>query len=118
MFPMPFPNAALKIPIKRNIAPVWSLATIGVLEQVLTGLIDKGTVIECSPPNAWRIHPSTEARGSGFQHESLVWGINDHDVCAIVKIRQHALDPSKTSGRTCFEGSNVVNLNAELAKLL
>ncbi len=47
----------------------------------------------------------------------LHW-INDHDDWAVVKIRQHATDPSRTAGRTGFEGSDVVNLNADLSKLL
>jgi hypothetical protein len=68
MFPKPFPNAAPKIAIKKKRASVWPLATKGVLEQALTGLFDRGTIIECSPPNEWRIHPSTVARRSGFQH--------------------------------------------------
>jgi hypothetical protein len=75
----PFPNAAPKITIKRKRAPVWPFATRAVLEQTLTGLKDKGIVLELQSPNDWRVHPSTEARGSGFQHERLVWGINDHD---------------------------------------
>ena len=47
-----------------------------------------------------------------------MWGITDHDEWAIGKIRQHASDPSKTAEKTGFEQSGVVNLNAELAKLL
>ena len=45
-------------------------------------------------------------------------GDQHHDDSAIVKIRQHAPDPSRTAGRTGFLGSNVANLNADLAKLL
>ena len=33
-------------------------------------------------------------------------------------LRQHAADPSRTAGRTGFERSDVVNLNADLAQLL
>jgi hypothetical protein len=119
MSPKPFPNASPKIEIKRKKSPVWLFATRGVLEQALTGLIDKGKVLELSPPNEWRIHPSTKTRGSGFQHERYVWGINDGDEWAIVKICQHASDPSKTAGRTGFKGSDVADLNTDLiAKLL
>ena len=114
----PFPNAAPKISIKRKRAPVWPFATRGVLEQALSGLKDKGIVLELKPPSEWRIHPSTEARGSGFQHERLVWGIDDHDDWAVVKIRQHAADPTRTAGRTGFEGNDVVNLNTDLTQLL
>ena len=118
MSPKPYPNAAPKIAIKRKRAPVWHFATRGVLEQALSDLIDKGVVLELQTPNEWRIHPSREARGSGFQHERLVWGINDYDDWAMVKIRQHAVDPSRITRRTGFERIDVVNLNADLAKLL
>ena len=36
----------------------------------------------------------------------------------MVKTRQQASDPSRSAGRTGFEGSDVVNLNADLAQLL
>ena len=68
----PFPDAAPKITIKRKRAPVWPFATRGVLEQARKGLKDKGIVLELQTPNDWRVHPSTEARGSGFHHERLV----------------------------------------------
>jgi hypothetical protein len=118
MPPKPFPNAAQKISIKRKRAPDLPFATRGVLEQAIIGLIDKGTVIELSPLSEWRIHPSTKAKRFGFQHERLVWGINDGNDWATVKICQHAPDPSRTAGRTGFEGSDVVDLNSDLAKLL
>jgi len=92
----PISKAAPKIAIKRKRAPIWSFATRGVLEQALSGLIDKGIVFELQTSSEWRIHPSTEARGSSFEHERLVWGINDHVDWAIVKIHQHASDPSRT----------------------
>jgi len=57
MSPKPFSNVAPKISIKRKRAPVWPFATRGILEQAITGLIDKGTVLELSPPDEWRIHP-------------------------------------------------------------
>ncbi len=113
----PFSNAAPKISIKRKRAPVWPFATMGFLEQVITGLIDKGTVMELSPPDEWRIHPPTEARGFGFQHERLVWGINDENEWATVKIRQHALGPSRTARRMGFEGSDVADIKSDLFKL-
>jgi len=82
----PFPKAAPKISIKRKKAPVWPFATRGTLEQAIADIIDKGPVRELSPPSEWRIHPSIESRGSGFQHERLVWSINDGDGWATVKI--------------------------------
>jgi hypothetical protein len=118
MFPKPFPNATPKISIKRKRAPVWPFATKGILEQAITGLVNKGTILELSPQEVWRIHQSTEARGSGFQHKRLVWGINDGNEWATIKIRQQAPDPSRTAGRTCFEGSDVADLNSDLAELL
>jgi len=104
IIPKPFSNIAPKIAIKRKRAPVSPFATRGVLKQALSGFIDKGTILELQTPNEWRIHPSLESRGSGFQHERLVWGDNDHDDWAMVKIRQHASDPSRTTRRTSFEG--------------
>jgi hypothetical protein len=66
MSPKPFPKAAPKISIERKRAPVKPFATRGALEQAITGLVDKGTVMELSPPTEWRAKPSTEARGSDF----------------------------------------------------
>jgi len=59
MSPKPFPIAAPKIAIKRKRYPVWPFATRGVIEQDLSGLIDKGTVLEFQTPSEWRILPST-----------------------------------------------------------
>jgi hypothetical protein len=67
MFPKPFSNAAPKIAIKRKRTHVWPFATRATLERAISGLVDKGTVEKLTPPDEWRIHPSTEARGSGFQ---------------------------------------------------
>ena len=64
------------------------------------------------------IHPSTEARGSGFQHERRVRGIDDMNDWIAVKFRQHAQDPSRTTTRSGFEGNEVASLNTDLAKLL
>jgi hypothetical protein len=114
----PCANAATKIPLKRKRAPVWPFATRPILEQALTALIEFGTVRELTPPGEWRIHPSTEARGSGFQHERIVWGINDQDQWITIKIRQHAQDPSRIAGRTGFEGGCVSGLNSHLSELL
>jgi len=61
MSPKPYPNAAPKIAIKRKRAPVWPLASRGILEQALSGLIDKGSVLELQTPDERRINPSTEA---------------------------------------------------------
>ena len=118
MFPKPFLNAAPKISNKRKRAPRWPFATRGTLELAIAGLIDNGTVRELDPPSEWRVHPSTEARGSGFQHERIVWGLNDGDEWSSVKIRQHAQDPSRTAGRTGFEGGDVSDLNTNLSELL
>jgi hypothetical protein len=94
------------------------MAFRGTLELAIADLINKGSVRELSPPCEWRIHPSTESRGSGFQHERLVWGINDGDEWTTVKIRQHAQDSSRTARRTGFEGVDVAVLNSDLTELL
>ena len=48
-----------------------------------------------------------------------MWGINDQEQQWIVlKIRQHAQDPTRTTARTCFEGGHVSTLNTALAQLL
>ena len=89
-------NATKTITLKRKRAPLWPFTTRPILEQALATLIDRGTVQELSPLDEWRVHPSAEARGSGFQHERRVWGTNDLDQWIILKIRQHAQDPSRT----------------------
>ena len=114
----PIENAAKKISIKRKRAPVWPFATRATLERAVHGLVDQGIISELSPRDEWRVHPSTEARGSGFQHERLVRGINDRNEWITLKLRQHAQDPERTAGRTGFEGSEVADLNANLTKLL
>ena len=114
----PIDNASKKIALKRKRAPVWPLATRVSLEQAVSALAEQGHIREFSPPDVWRIHPSTEARGSGFQHERRVWGSDDHEVWVTLKIRQHAQDPTKSAGRSGFEGSNVSGLNTHLAWLL
>ena len=111
-------DASKKISIKRKRVPIWPLATRPSLELALTSLISLGRIKECDPPCEWRIHPSTEARGSGFQHERFVWCIDDENEWTMLKIRQHATDPSRTAGRTGFEGNHVSGLNAQLAGLL
>ncbi len=103
---------------KRKRAPVWPFATRSLCEQALLVLIGEGTIEELSPPDEWRIHPSTEARGSAFQHERLVWGTDDAGALVKIKIRQHSQDPGKTAGRTGFEGGCVSSLNHSLSKLL
>jgi hypothetical protein len=84
----------------------------------MSALTEQRSIRELSPPDDWRIHPSTEARGSGFQHERRVWGTDDQYSWVTLKIRQHAQDPIKTACRTGFEGSNVSGLNTHLAGLL
>jgi hypothetical protein len=69
-------------------------------------------------PDEWRIHPSTEARGSGFQHERRVWGINDQEQWIILKVRHHAQDPARTAAGAGFEGGQVSLLNTGLSQLL
>jgi hypothetical protein len=112
----PTDNAAKTISLKRKRAPVWPFTTRSVLEQAVATLVERGNVRELSPLDEWRIHPSTEARGSGFQHERRVWGINDVDQWIILKIRQHSQDPTRTAARTGFEGGQVSNLNSDLAQ--
>jgi hypothetical protein len=114
----PSHNATTTITLKRKRAPIWPCTTRSVLEQGINILIETGTVEELSPPDEWRIHPSTEARGSGFHHERRVRGINDSDQWFVLKIRQHSQDPSRTTARTGFEGGQVSNLNSDLAQLL
>ena len=113
-----FTNAAPKIAIKRKRTPVWPFATRATLEQAISGLIANGSVRELEPPDEWRIHPSTEARGNGFQHERFVRGIDDNLDWITVKLRQHAQDPARTSARSGFEGNEVSGLNTNLAELL
>jgi hypothetical protein len=62
----PIDNAATMISLKRKRAPVWPFSTRSVLEQAIAIMVERGTIQELSPPEGWRIHPSTEARGSGF----------------------------------------------------
>ena len=114
----PIDNATTTISLKRKRAPVWTFTTRPVLEQAAATLAERGTVRELSPPDEWRIHPSTEARGSGFRHERRVWGINDVDQWIVLNIRQHSQDPIRTTARTGFEGSQVSKLNSDLAQLL
>jgi len=115
----PIDNATTTISLKRKRAPVWTFTTRPLLEHAIATLTERGTVQELSPlPDEWRIHPSTEARGSGFQHERRVWGIDDIDQWTVLKIRQHSQDPARTAARTGFEGGQVSNLNSDLAQLL
>jgi hypothetical protein len=57
----PTDNAAKTILLKRKRAPVWPFTTRSVLEQAVATLVERGNVQELSPPDEWRIHPSTEA---------------------------------------------------------
>jgi hypothetical protein len=65
------------IKIKRKRAPVWPFATRSLCEQAVKLLIEEELVRELSPPDVLRIHPSTEARGKGYQHERKLWVTND-----------------------------------------
>jgi hypothetical protein len=116
MSKQPFDNASVSI--KRKRAPVWPFATRDLCEQVVKLLIEDDLVRELSPPDEWRIHPSTEARGKGFQHERRLWVTNDLNAWHIAKLRQHAQDPTKQTGRTGFEGGFVSRLNSSFAELL
>jgi hypothetical protein len=62
----PFDNATTTISLKRKRALVSPFTTRLVLEHAIATLVERGTVQELSPPDEWRIHPSTEAKGSGF----------------------------------------------------
>ncbi len=74
---------------------MWPHATRNMCEQVIKLLAEEELVRELSPPEEWRIHPSTEAKGKGFQHERRLWVKNDLNARHIAKIRQHAQDPTK-----------------------
>ncbi len=116
MSKQPIDNATIKI--KRKRAPVWPFATRDLCERVIELLIKDELVRELSPPDEWRIHPSTEARGKGFQHERKLWVTNDLGTWHIAKLRQHAQDPTKSAGRSGFEGGFVSGLNSSFAELL
>jgi len=70
------------------------------------------------PPGEWRKQPSTEARGKGIQHERRRWVNNDLNAWHIAKIRQHSKDPSKTAGRSGFEGRFVSPINDAFSQLI
>ena len=57
MLKQPIDHAALKI--KRKRAPMWSFATKSMCERVVKLLAKDEIVRELSPPEDWRIHPST-----------------------------------------------------------
>ena len=117
MFKLPTNHASLKI--KRKRAPVWPFAKKIPCEQFIGFLSKVELVKELSPPpEEWRIHPSTEARGNGFHHERRLWIRNDLNTLHIAKIRQHAQDPAKSAGRSGFEGGFVSQVNSTFAKLL
>ncbi len=80
----------VSIKIKRKRAPVWPFATRNMCEPDGKLLIEEDLVRELSPPDDWRIHPSTEARGKGYQHERKHWVTNDLNAWHIAKLRQHA----------------------------
>jgi hypothetical protein len=40
-------------------------------------LIEEDLIRELSPSDEWRIHPSTEARGKGYQNERRLRATND-----------------------------------------
>jgi hypothetical protein len=119
LLPTPKAQAAhATLKIKRNRAPVWPFATRRICEQVINLLVEDELVREFSPPEEWRIHSSTEARGKGFQHERRILVKNDLNARHIAKIRQHAQDPTKSTGRLGFEGGFVSQVNYSFAELL
>jgi len=85
MSKLPIDNASIKI--KRKRAPVWPFASRDLCEQVVKLLMEDDLVRELSPPDEWRIHPSIEARGKGFQHERRLWVTNDLNAWHIAKLR-------------------------------
>ena len=95
MSKQPIENVSIKIERKR--APVWPFATRNLCEQVVKLLIEEDLVRKLSPPDEWRIHPSTEARRKGYQHERKLWVTNDLNAWHIAKRRQHAQDPTKSA---------------------
>jgi hypothetical protein len=97
---------------------MWPFATRDLCERVIELLIKDELARELSPPDEWRIHPSTEAPGKGFQHERKLWVTNDLGTWHIAKLRQHAHDPTKSAGRSGFEGGFVPSLNSSFAEQL
>jgi hypothetical protein len=81
----PIENVSIKI--KRKRAPVWPFATRSQCEQVVKLLIEEDLVRELSPPSDWRTHPSTKARGKGYQYERKLWVTNDLNAWHIAKLR-------------------------------
>ncbi len=75
MSEQPIVNATIKI--KRKRAPVWPFATKDLCERVVKFLAEDEFVRELSPPEEWRILPSTESRGKGFRRERRLWVKND-----------------------------------------
>ena len=116
MSKQPIVNAANHI--KRKKALVWPFATRSLCEKVVKLLEEDEFVGELSPPEEWRIHPSTESRGKGFQHERRLWFKNDLNVWHIAKLRQHAQDPSKSARKSGFEGGFLSMVNFAFVELL
>jgi hypothetical protein len=75
MSKQPIDNASIKI--KRKIAHVWPYATRNLYEHAIKRLAEEELVREIPPPEEWRIHPSTDAKGNGFQHERRLWVKNN-----------------------------------------
>ncbi len=112
----PIDHATLKI--KRTRAPVRPFAIRSLCEHVIKLLGEDELVRELSPPEEWRIHPLTKARGKGFQHERRLWVKNNLSVWHIAKMRKHAQNPTKSARRSSFEGGFVSQINSSFAELL
>jgi len=59
-----------------------------------------------------------QRRGKVFQLEMRLWVKNDLNAWHIAKIRQHTQDPTKSAGRSGFEGGFVSHANSDFAELL
>jgi len=103
--------------LKRKRAPVWPSATRARCEEALLSLASEGLIQELSPPDEFRIHPSTVTKDKNH-HERFVLVKNDKDGWTNTKIRQHAHDLVLQFGRSGFEGGTVSILNSSFTKLL
>jgi len=114
----PIDNATTTISLKRKRAPVWPFTTRPVLEKAVATPCREGN---CPGTLATRrVENPSLNRGSRIRLSSRASciGINENDQWIVLKIRQHSQDPTRTNARTGLEGSQVSNLNNDLAQLL